>query len=240
MKKAYFLTIDTETTQDNLVADFGATITDKKGNIVSQIAVLVDGIFTDYENHPLFFTSDKTGLWARRGLDKRYAAYNKKIESGDRMVASVAAINRWLTKARLTYPNIILTAYNLPFDLNKCENTAIDLSIFEQRFCLWGAAYNQWAHSKKYKNFALSVHAFNAPTLHGNMSYKTNAETMARFVLNNPTMPDEPHQSIEDVIGYELPILNKLLKSRSSKWLLANKPNYNWRDCQVKKNFTSN
>lgn len=244
-KKNYFLTIDTETTQPNkqkgfpaLVADFGATVSDSKGNIVTRIAVLVDGIFTDFENHPLFFTSDKSGIWSKKGQDRRYAVYEKKLKNGDRMIASVAAINRWLVQAKLTY-DPILTAYNLGFDLDKMDNTGIDVSQFDRRFCLWAAAATRFGKTKKYKNFALSVHAFNAPTPYWNMSYKTNAETMARFCLNNPDLPDEEHMAIEDVVDYELPILNKILKTRSVKWLLTEPLPYNWRNMQVKDHFTS-
>jgi hypothetical protein len=240
MKKQYFLIIDTETTQDNLVADFGAVIVDKKGKIYSSISVLIDGIFTDYEAHPLFFDpASQNGIWSKKSRERRYANYERHIENGTRMIASVAAINRWLVRAKLTYPNIIWTAYNSAFDLNKCENTGIDLSVFDFTFCLWQAAYTQFAHTKKYRNFALMVHAFNPPTKWGNMTYKTNAETMTRFVLDDPEMADEPHTSIEDVIGYELPILLKLLNVRSAKWLLEAPKAYNWRACQVRDNFTS-
>lgn len=238
-KKQYFLTIDTETTQDQLVADFAAVITDKKGRIVSQMAVLIDGIFTDYENHPLFFTSDPTGIWSKRGLDSRYTRYNEMVDSGDRMIASVSAVNRWLVKALTTYPNLMLTAYNLAFDVDKCKRTGIEIDIFESRFCLWYAAYTMWAHTKKYRNFAMSVHAFNAPTEHGNMSFKTNAETMTRFVLGMPELEDEPHTALEDVLYYELPILNKILASKSAKWLQTQPRAYNWRECQVRDHFTA-
>ena len=64
-KKQYFLIVDTETTQNDLVADFGAVIVDRKGKIITQCAVMVDGIFTDSENNPLFFDSraDGSALW---------------------------------------------------------------------------------------------------------------------------------------------------------------------------------
>ena len=237
--KNYFITIDTETTQDNLVADFAATITDKNGNIVNQCAVMVDGIFNESEAHPLFHIFGDSGdLWSKAGLPARYDRYNRMLENGSRMLANVPAINRWLYQAVATY-NPILTAYNLAFDLDKCSNTAIDLTCFTRRFCLWQAAYTQWAHTKQYRNFALQVHAFNPPTKHGNMSFKTNAETMARFVLGMPDLEDEPHTALEDVIYYELPILNKLLEKRSAKWLLEKPKAYNWRDCQVKDWYTA-
>ena len=236
MKKSHFLLIDTETTQDNLVADFGAIICDRKGNILNQCAVLVGGVFTDPINHPLFFTSDPDGIWSKDGQDKRYKTYKRMLKSGSRMIANVAAINNWLAKAATTYQPI-LTAYNLAFDLDKCRNTGIDLTLFNQSFCLWHAAYAAYAQSKAYRKMVLDLHAFNSPTRYQNMTYKTNAETMARFCLGQPDLVDEPHTSLEDIVFYELPILQKLCKSKSNRWLINNKVRANWRNVQVKDHF---
>ena len=85
---------------------------------------------------------------------------------------------------------------------------------------------------------ALALHAFNAPTSHGNMTFKTNAETMARFTSNNPTLEDEPHTALEDVVFYELPILLAILKRKPARWLLDGPKPYNWRDCQVRDFFS--
>ena len=234
-KKDYFLIIDTETTQDGLVADFGAVVVDRKGNILTQCAVMVNGIFTDMKNHPLFFTTDGSAIWDKSTVDRRYAKYNKMVESGSRMIASVHAINRWLEKVKATY-NPYLTAYNLAFDLDKCSNTEIDLTMFSKSFCLWYAAYSKWVHTRNYRAFVLENHCFNKPTKFKNMTFQTNAEVMARFVLNQPELVDEPHTALEDVIFYELPILLKLLKNtKKEKWL--NPEPYNWRECQVKNNF---
>jgi hypothetical protein len=232
-KKTYFLIADTETTQDSLVADFGAVVCDRKGKIVNQCAILVNGVYTDFENHPLFFTSDPDGIWSQAGQDRRYVTYTNMLKSGSRMLASIPAINKWLAKCNILY-NPILTAYNLPFDIGKCQNTGIDLSIFERRFCLWSASVTQWAHTRAYRNLVLQLHAFNSPTELKNMTFKTNAETMARYALGHPTLQDEPHTALEDVIYYELPILRKLCKARSVKWLLYDTDPYNWRNVQVK------
>lgn len=237
--KNYFLTIDTETTQDSLVADFAATITNKKGEIVNQCAVLVHGIFNNQDSHPLFHIHGDAGdLWSKQGLPKRYDRYQRMLDSGTRMLASVSAIQRWLDKANANYQPY-LTAYNLAFDLDKCANTGIDLTQFEKQFCLWRGAYTQWAHTKKYRNFVLQTHAFNAPTQHGNMTFKTNAETMARYVLGNPALDDEPHTALEDIVYYELPILNALLRAKSVKKIIEESRSYNWRDCQLRDWFTA-
>lgn len=234
MAKDYFITIDSETTNDNLVADFAAVVTDRKGNIHTQCAVLVGGIFTDQENHPLFYDWGDAGtFWTRQNLPKRYAAYNAMLESGARMIASPAAINRWLDRAATTY-NPILTAYNLAFDLGKCANTGIDLTMFPRSFCMWHAAFTKWGNNKKFLQFVLNCHGFNNPTAKGNMTFKTNAEIMARFVTNNPELADEPHTALEDIIFYELPILNALVKSTSTKKLLSETIAYDWQKCQVR------
>jgi hypothetical protein len=233
MKKSYFVLIDTETTQDQLVADFGAIIVDRKGNIVNQCAVLVGGVFTDPVNHPLFFTSDPDGVWSEQGQKKRYENYHRMLDSGSRMIAGVSAINNWLAKASATYQPI-LTAYNLPFDLHKCGNTGIDLTLFPNNFCLWKAAFTAYAHSKAYRKMVLDLHAFNNPTPYGNMSFKTNAETMARFCLNEPFLEDEPHTALEDLVFYELPILKKLCKAKSNRWLLNEPQGFDWTKVQVK------
>lgn len=235
-KKDYFFICDTETTQDNMVADFAGIICDRSGKIYTQIAVLVKDIYTDSENHPLFHLyGDKGDLWSKAGLPKRYKHYDAMVDNGLRMVSSVPAINSWLLKAKNQY-DPFLTAYNLAFDVGKCENTCIDLSIFDKRFCLWYASVERWARTKKYRQFILDNHNFISPTELGNMSYRTNAETMARFVLGESGYPNEPHTALEDVVDYELPILKALVKGYSKKkW--NNPQPWNWRELQVKNWF---
>ena len=78
--KNYFLIVDTETTQDNLVADFGAVICDAKGQIVTQCAVLIGGIYNSPE-HLLFFdsTAPSDAISIKAGQDRRYATYNNML-----------------------------------------------------------------------------------------------------------------------------------------------------------------
>ena len=250
MNKDYFLIVDTETTMPKkdennpigmmgkeLVADFGAIVVDRKGNIIHQCAVLVKGVYGEVS---LFYMSgeDANNLWSKQVKDRRFTTYEMMLENGTRTLNSVVAINRWLERVMGKY-NPMLTAYNLSFDLGKCENTGIDLSIFSDRFCLWYSAVDKWGQTKKYKNFVLDVHAFRPPTDLGNMSYRTNAETMARFILNKPNLDDEPHTALEDAIEYELPILLKLIKGQTRKQILTPPKGYNWRDYQVKDHFTA-
>ncbi len=235
MKRQNIIIVDVETTVTDKVADFGAVVCTRKGEILTQCAVLIRDIYDNPTDHPLFFKTDddKTGIWSKSGQDKRYCVYTSMLNAGSRMLASVNAVNRWLERAKLQY-DAILTAYNLPFDVAKCQNTGIDLAIFHRNFCLWKACYTQFVHTRAYRDFVLKTHAFNIPTKFQNMSYKTNAETMARFVSNDPYLEDEPHTSMEDIIFYEMPLLVKLCKRRSINWLLTETNAYNWRDVQVK------
>jgi len=232
-KKQFVLIADTETTNSGLVADFAAIVTDKKGNIHNQCAVLIKDIY-DSKDHSLF-NDNSEGHFSKARLAARYAAYDNMLTEGTRMIASVAAINRWLEKVAAKY-DPFLTAYNLNFDRNKCQNTGIDLTLFSRSFCLWAAASQKWAHTKKYLQFVLDCHAFNNTTAKGNKTYKANAEIMARFVLNNPNLEDEPHTALEDIIFYELPIFRALAKGTKLSDLENLSPP-GWQEMQVKNHF---
>lgn len=227
-KKQYFAIVDTETTIKDHVVDFGIVICDRQGQIAAQAGVLINDIFGVEE---LFYDKNASGIWSKASIDRRMANYNSMLESGSRMLASVAAVNRWIDKAIGKY-DPVLTAYNLAFDEGKCRNTQIDLTGFKDRFCLWGAASGIICKTKAYKQFILDNHRFNAPTEKGNMTYSTTAECVAGFMMGGIT--DEPHTALEDAIGWELPILKKVLTVKG--WRDKIEP-YNWRDYQVKAHF---
>ena len=227
-KKQYFLIVDTETTITDKVVDFGAVICDRKGTIYAQCGVLIQNIFgTD----TLFYDKNASGLWSKASIDRRMDNYNAMLHSGTRMLASVNAVNRWLEKAVGKY-NPTLTAYNLAFDASKCANTQIDLNMFSDRFCLWGAAVGNICNTKAYKQFILENHLFNKPTEKRNMTYFTTAEAVTGFLRGEFT--DEPHTSIEDIIGYELPTLVHILKKKNWKDKIQA---YDWNKHQVKLHF---
>ena len=227
-RKQYFLIVDTETTIEDTVADFGAIICDRNGTVAAQCAVLVKDHFGAID---LFYDPKDNGFWGKVSAEKRKAQYLAQVENGSRMIASVAAINRWLEKANGKY-NPILTAYNLPFDTAKCANTGIDLTMFTNRFCLWSASVGNICHTKKYREFVIENHLFNPPTDKGNMTFKTNAESVAGYLSGNMTV--EPHTALEDAMYFELPILVHILKKRD--WRDSIVP-YDWKAFQVRDSF---
>jgi hypothetical protein len=228
-KKQYFLIVDTETTVNNTVADFGAVVCDRQGNVVKTCGILVRDHFDAMD---LFYTPE-AGFWGKQGAVKRREHYVELLNNGTRTMGSVGAINRWLEKVNALY-SPELTAYNLPFDVDKCRNTGIDLNMFSSRFCLWAASVGNICKTKKFKQFALENHAFNNVTPHGNMTLKTNAEIVAGFISG--VFTEEPHTALEDAIDFELPILANIIKKRDWKEKIEA---YSWRDFQVKDNFSA-
>lgn len=227
-KKQFFLTVDTETTIKDHVFDFGAVVSDRKGVIHAQCGIIV----ADFSNEELFHDKSNSGFWAKERLTQRHAKYAQMLEMGSRMMASANAINRWLEKVAGKY-NPTLTAYNLAFDSGKCQNSGIDLNMFSDRFCLWHTACNTFATRKDFKNFVMQNHYFNPRTEKGNMTMQTNAEVMAHYIKGEYS--DEPHTALEDIVGYELPILNALVNKRD--WREKTGKAYNWRDWQAKNHF---
>ena len=234
MKKQYFLLVDTETTQNQKVADFSAVICDRKGKIYNQCAILVDGIFTDSANNPLFFDSNASAddLWSKKSADTRYEIYNQMVKEGSRFIATVAGINSWLAKVNKEY-NPILTAYNLPFDLGKSLNTGIDFTIFDNRFCLMAIAQTLALKDKDFLRFCLDNHLFGNRTKLGNMVFQMKAETLGNYI--NGTLDHEPHTALEDVIYWEIPILKWVFKKLSIRKVLENRwSGVAWQNRQVK------
>jgi hypothetical protein len=227
-KKQFFLIVDTETTITDKVVDFGAVVCDKQGNIQTQCAVMVQSIFGVDD---LFYDRNAKGIWSQASITRRMDNYNSMLTNGSRMLASIHAINRWLEKVNGKF-NPELTAYNLPFDNSKCANTGIDLTMFKNRFCLWAASVGNICNTKAYKQFILDNHLFNTPTEKGNMTFSTTAEAVTGYLQGQFTI--EPHTSLEDIIGYELPTLVHIVKKRGWR---EKSIAYDWNKHQVKNHF---
>jgi hypothetical protein len=235
-RKKFFLIVDTETTQTDKVADFGAVIVDKQGNIHHDAGVLIGDFFSDKEKHPLFHVYGDAGdVFSKARLPARYAEYEAMLQDGRRVLASVGAVNRWLAKVKDKY-NPVATAYNRAFDWDKLEKSGIPISaMFPQSFCLWHAAAEKWGRSRDYRNFVLRNHYFGNRTKGGHIGYQTKADAMAKFLLGDG-LADEPHTALEDARDYERPILAALVKNTPPS-VYMNATAYNWRDYALRDNF---
>lgn len=230
-KKQFFIIIDTETTITDKVVDFAAVVCDRNGTIYTQCAVMVQNVFGVDD---LFYDKNANGIWSQASITRRMDNYHAMLNAGSRMMASVNAINRWLEKVAGKY-DPELTAYNLPFDNSKCANTQIDLNMFSKRFCLWAAAVGNICNTKKYREFILQNHLFNTPTEKRNMTFSTTAEAVTGFLRGEYTA--EPHTSLEDIIGYELPTLVHIAKKRDWRDKAIA---YDWKKHQVNQHFKAN
>ena len=213
MKKHHYLIVDNETTMRGTVADFGAVVMTRQGEIVEQFAAMVEG---EFGVHPLFYNpnADASDFWSAQSAQRRAKGYRQMLARGDRVIASPAAIVRWLERVRGQY-NPAVTAYNIGFDFRKCQNTGIDLGIFGSRFCLMKAAKATIGQTEEYAEFC---HARGLITPTGRLS--TTADSMARFVAGDDLAP-EPHTALEDARDYEALILAYLLRTLTRKKLLA-------------------
>ena len=209
----YYLIVDTETTQRGTVADFGAVLITKQGEIVERFGAMV---LNHFGSLPLFAdaTASDSSLWSEQSAKRREKDYYSMLESGERSISSVGLINQWLVGINARYTPV-LTAYNLAFDLGKCRNTRIDLGIFAQSFCLMKAAKRQIGTLAEYHEFCNANDFLTAKLRKPSMT----ADTMAKFIFGL-SLADEPHTALEDAQFYEAPILTKILESVTRKQLL--------------------
>jgi hypothetical protein len=209
----FYLIVDTETTKKQTVADFGAVIVTKQGEIVERFGAMVLGHFGKM---PLFAdaTAPDSALWSEQSARRREKDYYSMLDTGERSIASPALINQWLVRVNAQYAPV-LTAYNLAFDLGKCRNTRIDLGIFGQSFCLMKAAKRQIGTLAEYHDFCHDNRFLTLALRKPSMT----ADTMAKFILG-VSLEDEPHTALEDAQFYEAPILTKILESVTRKQLL--------------------
>jgi len=213
MKKHYYLIVDTETTQKQTVADFGAVIMDRKGAIIEQFAGLLDGHFGTL---PLFADpcAPAESFFSTQTRARRYRHYETLLANGQRSICSPTMVNIWLARILGQYKPV-LTAYNLAFDFGKCRNTGIDLGIFSQRFCLMKTAKKIIGTTADYVAWCEERDLWTAKRTRVSMK----ADTMAKFVCRDAynALADEPHTALEDARDYEALILASILQNNTRK-----------------------
>jgi DNA polymerase III epsilon subunit-like protein len=211
MKKHTYLIVDTETTKNQTVADFGAVIMTRNGNIVEQFGAMVGGHFGKM---PLFSdpNANPDDFWSEQSAKRRAKHYDDMLERGERSISSPALINKWLERVCGQH-DPVLTAYNIAFDFGKCRNTDIDLGIFGSRFCLMKAAKRHFVN-EDYMRFCIENRRLTPTGL-----ASTTADSMATYIIGNDLAP-EPHTALEDARDYEAVILAKILETTTRKKLL--------------------
>ena len=211
--KHFYLIVDTETTTKQTVADFGAVIVDRQGQIIDQFGAMVLGHFGKFD---LFYdpTAADSEFWSAQSGQRRAKKYNEMLDSGERSISSVGLINQWLAATNARY-SPVLTAYNISFDLGKCRNTRINLGIFNQKFCLMKAAKRDIGVLADYQQFCFDNGLLTAKLKRPQMT----ADSMAKYI-SGADLADEPHTALEDARDYEAMILAYILKTKTRKQLM--------------------
>ena len=209
----YYLIVDTETTTKQTVADFGAVIVDRQGQIIDQFGAMVLGHFGKL---PLFSdpSAADSEIWSEQSAKRREKDYYAMLDSGERSISSVGLINQWLAATNARY-SPVLTAYNISFDLGKCRNTRINLGIFNQKFCLMKAAKRDIGVLADYQQFCYDNGLLTAKLKRPQMT----ADSMAKYI-SGADLADEPHTALEDARDYEAMILAYILKTKTRKQLM--------------------
>jgi hypothetical protein len=211
--KHFYLIVDTETTTKQTVADFGAVIVDRQGQIIDQFGAMVLGHFGKL---PLFSdpSAADSEIWSEQSAKRREKDYYAMLDSGERSISSVGLINQWLAATNARY-SPVLTAYNISFDLGKCRNTRINLGIFNQKFCLMKAAKRDIGVLADYQQFCFDNGLLTAKLKRPQMT----ADSMAKYI-SGADLADEPHTALEDARDYEALILAYILKTKTRKQLM--------------------
>ena len=211
--KHFYLIVDTETTTKQTVADFGAVIVDRQGQIIDQFGAMVLGHFGKL---PLFSdpSAADSEIWSEQSAKRREKDYYAMLDSGERSISSVGLINQWLAATNARY-SPVLTAYNISFDLGKCRNTRINLGIFNQKFCLMKAAKRDIGVLADYQQFCYDNKLLTAKLKRPQMT----ADSMAKYI-SGADLADEPHTALEDARDYEALILAYILKTKTRKQLM--------------------
>ena len=211
--KHFYLIVDTETTTKQTVADFGAVIVDRQGQIIDQFGAMVLGHFGKFD---LFYdaSAPDSAFWSAQSGKRRAKNYDQMLETGERSISSVGLINQWLAATKARY-NPVLTAYNISFDLGKCRNTRINLGIFNQKFCLMKAAKRDIGVLADYQQFCFDNGLLTAKLKQPQMT----ANSMAKYI-SGADLAEEPHTALEDCRDYEALILAYILKTKTRKQLM--------------------
>ena len=241
------LIIDTETAKYkgvDCVYNIGWSVMTKTGKVKSQKSFLVSEVYNE-----MFTVLKKNGTkWA----DKDY--YVTKSTNYKSQLNKVTFMARWtdILETLITDMNAfnipLIAAYNVGYDRRVIQGTTELLTgkritnikntiqILDKRFSIYDiriGAINTICQSKKFVNFCLENDFLSDNCL----ELRTRAETLIRYIRNNPFI-SECHTALEDT-QIESEILAKVLKKQSTLTPCEGNPKlfiYNFLPLLTKKN----
>ena len=194
MNKHYYLVVDIETAnslEDALAYDVGLAIADRLGNIYEKRSFVCSEIFDDE-------TLMTSAYYAHK-----IPSYLHELRQGSRRKATFYEIRQEVFALYKQYNYKAILAYNAYFDNRGLNITQRYLTKSKYRWffpygvpihCIWHMACQVICSQKKYYNFCVDN---GLVSKNGNIS--TSAETVYRFLTNDPTFHEE-HKGLDDVL----------------------------------------
>lgn len=188
------ITLDIETAnfvEDALAYDIGFIAHYNDGTVLERHSYIIKDIFFD-----------QADLMQSAYYSHKIPLYLEGIENGTRKVATLYEARKALADTCKKYNVKTIMAYNAHFDKTGLNKTQRYVTKSKYRWfipygvkveCIWNMACQTICSQKKYYNFCVESGFVSKA---GNIS--TSAETVYRFLTNNPNFKEE-HTGLEDV-----------------------------------------
>lgn len=193
-RKNKYLMVDIETAnfaEDALAYDIGLAVVDNEGCIYESRSLTVDEIF-----------NGESDLMTSAYYAHKIPEYYAELASGEREMVSLYEARTLIHKLCADYSIVAICAYNAHFDTSGLNRTQRYITKSKYRWffpygipymCVWHMACQVICSQKKYYDFC-QANGFVSKA--GNIS--TSAETVYRFLTDNPTFEEE-HKGLADV-----------------------------------------
>lgn len=228
MKKRYYMLMDVETCNSKAghVFDFAVFIVDRKGNIHSELSVLIP---EHYQTGDFFNRKNIEGIFNTDNMPKRIEQYQLLIDNGNRLFACVTSINNQLDTLIKRYSIEHVIAYNVLFDRKHCTVTGITALDNHKlkNICLWNLSANNICITQSYLRWAIKGRVISPKGI-----IKTSCDKVHEYLFQDRNEP-EPHTAREDLF-FELDVFKHIIKLKCSLYAC---PAYNWRNHTIAKAF---
>lgn len=198
--------IDTETTKNGYVYDFGAAIMDiGTGEVIDSMNVIIEETFNDV-------SAMATSYYACK-----IPAYIEAINAGKLEVLPFSECFKRFSSLLESYNVRSIWAYNMAFDFKALNRTIAELSngfvisFFPDSakcYDLMSSAINTIGNTRRYQKWAIA-HDYVTPTGRA----RATAETMFRFISDDASFVEE-HTALSDAM-IEADILAHLVAKKS-------------------------
>ena len=194
-RRDLYLVVDIETanhSEDALAYDVGLAIADRYGNIYEKHSFICSDIFIH-----------EADLMESAYYSRKIPEYHEGLAKGERVMATLYEIRQKVHELYSTYHYKAIAAYNAYFDNGGLNRTQRYVTKSKYRwffpygvsvYCIWHMACQVICSQKKYYDFCIN---YNFVSKAGNIS--TSAETVYKFLTNNPDFEEE-HKGLEDVL----------------------------------------